>query len=301
MGRGRSLLALVRLPNLFTAPPDIVLGAALATTVGASARPRAVAGAAVASMVLYAAGTTLNDYADAAIDVEERPERPIPSGAISRRAALGLGVSLLLAGPLFAWLLAGRWAGIAAVGVALAVTAYDGGLKHTALGAPTMGLARGANVLLGVAAVTSPTAVGWRVLVVPAITVGYIAGVTQMADRETEVGASTAVLVAGVATAVAGVGGIAAAAGLLTAAPTVPAAGLSLLLLVGFLTWVGTALRRAYADPRPATVGPAVGTCVLGLVVFDAAVAATAGVVWGLVGVAFLVPAVGLARVFDVS
>lgn len=73
------------------------------------------------------------------------------------------------------------------------------------------------------------------------------------------------------------------------------------MLATGFLLWTGTALREAYAEPVPETVGPAVGTCVLGLVMLDAAFAAATGVLWALAAVAFLLPAAGLSRAFDVT
>jgi len=70
---------------------------------------------------------------------------------------------------------------------------------------------------------------------------------------------------------------------------------------VAFLAWVGRPLRAAYADPEPATVGPAVGACVLGLVLLDAAFAAGAGVAWALAAAVFLVPAWRLSTAFDLS
>ncbi|ELY98509.1 UbiA prenyltransferase, partial [Natrialba chahannaoensis JCM 10990] len=76
---------------------------------------------------------------------------------------------------------------------------------------------------------------------------------------------------------------------------------LALGFAVLFCWWVGRPLRAAYADPVPETVGPAVGACVLGLVLLDAAFAAVAGVWWGIAVAVFLVPAVGLSRVFDVT
>jgi len=57
----------------------------------------------------------------------------------------------------------------------------------------------------------------------------------------------------------------------------------------------------AYADPAPDVVGPAVGACVLGLTVLDAAFAAIVGPGWAVAILAFLAPAVGLSKVFDVT
>ena len=45
----------------------------------------------------------LNDFFDAEVDAVERPERPIPSGRISRSTAGCVGWSLLAAGVLAAW------------------------------------------------------------------------------------------------------------------------------------------------------------------------------------------------------
>ena len=52
--------------------------------------------------MLYLAGMALNDLADREEDARERPERPIPSGAVSPRAAALIGGSLLLGGVLAA-------------------------------------------------------------------------------------------------------------------------------------------------------------------------------------------------------
>ena len=39
-----------------------------------------------------------NDYSDYDLDCRERPERPLPSGTVSRRTALGLAVVLMIVG-----------------------------------------------------------------------------------------------------------------------------------------------------------------------------------------------------------
>src|SRR5687767_13142232 len=53
---------------------------------------------------LYAGGVVMNDVFDADLDSVERPERPIPSGLISKAQAAFLGVLLLLSGVVFAFL-----------------------------------------------------------------------------------------------------------------------------------------------------------------------------------------------------
>ena len=71
---------------------NAVAGAALA---GAAADAALVA---LAMVFFYTAGMVLNDVADAEIDRRERPERPIPSGAISPAAAIGVFVALVCGG-----------------------------------------------------------------------------------------------------------------------------------------------------------------------------------------------------------
>ncbi|WP_049968644.1 UbiA family prenyltransferase [Haloferax prahovense] len=299
-----SLARLVRVPNLFTAPPDVILGAVLVSGGRPSVPLSSLAGVALASVLLYAAGTTLNDYVDADEDAQFRPERPIPSGDVSRTRARNLGVALLCAGVVVAAAAGGPTAGVVAVVLGSFIALYDGALKGTPLGFAAMGGCRGANVALGMAVVagapSSLSAPTW-VYVVPVVVALYIAGVTYMAERETGAGDSGAVLVgmAGVGLAVGSVVAAGAAVGVdSTDSATVVVAGG---LLVWFAAWTGRDLLTAYADPRPGTIGPAVGTCVLALVVLNAAVAGLLSPAWGIVAAAFVAPAVGLSSAFDVS
>uniref|UniRef100_A0A7D6CTR4 UbiA family prenyltransferase n=2 Tax=Natrinema zhouii TaxID=1710539 RepID=A0A7D6CTR4_9EURY len=287
------------MPNLFTAPPDVILGAALVSVAGSDFVPATVAGLAIASVCLYAGGTTLNDAFDAPIDARERHERPIPSGRVSRRAAFGLGFALLLVAVGIAFVVAGGPAAVAAGLVAVAIVAYDGLLKGAAAGFLAMGATRGLNVLLGTTAAGSAVLESpLRLLAVPAVITGYVAAVTFMAARETEGGnrGAVAVAAAGAVAAVLAVGWYLVAVG-----PTALEAVVATAFAVAFCWWVSRPLRAAYADPVPSTVGPAVGACVLGLVLLDAAFATAAGVRWGLAAGVFLIPAVGLSHVFDVT
>ena len=290
--------ALVRVPNLFTAPPDVLLGAALVAAAGFTISLLSIAGLAVASILLYAAGTTLNDAFDAPVDARKRPERPIPSGRVSRATAFGFGGVLLLAGIAVAGMATGLAGGIVAAALATAIVLYDGFLKGSAIGFLTMGATRGLNVLLGTTVAGLPTEVPGRVWFVIAVVTGYIAAVTYMAAGETEVGGRTAVAVAGGASMLAALSAVGYLVVTWSGAVRV---GFGIALALAFLWWVGRPLRRAYGEPKPGTIGPAVGACVLGLVLLDAAFAAVAGVAWAIVVVVFLVPAVGLSRVFEVS
>ncbi len=145
---------LLRAGNVFTAISNVVAGFLIVQSQWA---PTAMLAALVAaSACLYEAGMVLNDAFDADLDATERPERPIPSGRITRNAALTVGWLVLGAG-----LLCAAWAswstenvGPLVVGACLALTVvlYDGGLKAMWAGPWAMGWCRTLNVLLGASA-----------------------------------------------------------------------------------------------------------------------------------------------------
>ena len=174
-------LQLVRLPNVFTAAADSLAGWLLVG--GSLAQPGRWLPLALASMSIYAAGIALNDWFDYEIDLHERPGRPLPSGRVSRRFALALGGTLLVAG----MALAAYSGSPASLGVAALLSAcvlgYDAGLKRTGLGPEVMGACRGLNLLLGTSQATAlggPAA--WLVAASMAV---YVTGVTWISRSET--------------------------------------------------------------------------------------------------------------------
>ncbi|MFS8580639.1 MAG: UbiA family prenyltransferase, partial [Novibacillus thermophilus] len=99
MTRIRSYLELIRFPNLFSAMADIVAGAWVAVGLSSSSPfSLELAALLLSSAALYAMGIVMNDYFDFELDCKERPERPLPSGRISRSSALSLGAALGLTG-----------------------------------------------------------------------------------------------------------------------------------------------------------------------------------------------------------
>jgi len=109
-GQVRAWLELARLPNVFTAMADILLGyffthAMFAVSDGWPTLVLLLA----SSAAIYSAGMALNDYFDRDVDALLRPGRPIPSGRVSATAAARLGWSLLAIG-FVAAVMAGFWA-----------------------------------------------------------------------------------------------------------------------------------------------------------------------------------------------
>ena len=98
-------LRLLRLPNLFTAPGDSLAGYFLAMTFkgNVSINVWIIVLLTAISVFTYAFGVVMNDVMDYQEDCRNRPERPLPSGKISRdRATIfcaqlwGLSVVLLV-------------------------------------------------------------------------------------------------------------------------------------------------------------------------------------------------------------
>jgi 4-hydroxybenzoate polyprenyltransferase len=286
MSRLQTYAELVRLPNLPTALADICLGALAAGALPGRWLPFALL--LLASACLYCAGMVWNDFFDVEQDKRERPQRPIPSGRVSRSEAARIGAVLMAAGLLFALMAGvavGRWgpdnsaaaSPLLAACLVAAIFAYDGWLKRTPLGPVAMGLCRFLNVLL---AVSVSGSLLWPKGAHLAFVVGlYIVGVTWFARTEARLsnqwslGGAFAVMLFALALAI--------------PLATYPEKGkcspLFPYLLVGLGVAVGLPVSRAVAVPTPARVQAGVKRALMALVVFDATLAtALAGTV-GLV------------------
>lgn len=151
MDRILAIAQLLRLSNVFTAMADVWMGYIL---VMYRLEPiEILLGLTLCSALLYTAGMVLNDVVDAEVDARERPERPIPSGKISRCWANILGWNLLIAGLLvsFVMSLLGNSAapGIIAWGLCVLIVSYNAWFKNTWLGPFALAACRAGNVMLG--------------------------------------------------------------------------------------------------------------------------------------------------------
>jgi geranylgeranylglycerol-phosphate geranylgeranyltransferase len=82
--------------------------------------------------LITAAGNVINDFFDAKIDEVNRPDRPIPSGKVSRGAARGFAITLFLTGILVSFFTNSLCVGIAIIN-SLLLIAYAAKLKSTPL------------------------------------------------------------------------------------------------------------------------------------------------------------------------
>lgn len=269
----RAWLQLLRLPNLLSVPGDPWAGLALAGLAnGANPAPLAFLFAGLASLCLYGAGLILNDLHDEAADRIHRPERPLPSGRVSRFAAARLGTSLGTLGVVLALPL-GRPAFLTALLLAALVVAYNLQFKGQRLNASVcMGLCRACSLLLGAAA----GGFGFAPLAAAAGLATYIGAVTWMAAGETRT-QSLGRLPLVPAGAFAAAGSLAA----LALVRSVPIA--SWLLGAALLAWTVHQIqrhgRKLVGRPiPPATMQPAVGGYIRHLIPWQAALLALAGV-----------------------
>ena len=315
-----AILRLVRLPNVFTAIADVMMGFLF---VHGSLQPAsAFGGLLLASSALYMAGIVLNDWFDLEADRALRPDRPIPSGEVSSKTAVTLGFGLLLFGVTSALAVAIlfcdegslQWRpALIAVALAVAIMLYDGPLKNTPLAPIVMGACRMLNILLGMsccgdqALVTqNPGALllgydasQWAV----ALGLGtYVAGITWYARDEAQA-ERPATLVWGMVVMVAGLALLASfhrfapfSTGERQLTFRVAAIWPLAVALLGFPT-----LRRCFVaamQRSPTAIQTAVKQSILSLIVFDAAVAMAVceSLWWSVAILALIVPFLTLGR-----
>ncbi len=269
MKRIKPYLQLVRLPNLFTAAADSLAGYLLANgDLGQPSRWMPLCGA---SMAIYAAGITLNDVFDEELDRTERPGRPLPSGAVSRAFAVGLGVVGMALGLALAALVSVTSLLVAGVLVGC-VLLYDAGLRRTVLGPEVMGACRGLNLLLGLS-VASHFGGAWAWVAAGSLAL-FVVGLTWISRFEVEHGRASGVVAGMILQNLALLGLIAVALNAskfpqADARPIVPLEGLLVLAVIALI--VNSAAGAAVTRPEPATIQRAVKTGVLSLVWLDVA------------------------------
>lgn len=283
-------LELVRLPTVFTALADILLGVIL---VDDRLPQEKTAYLLAASAGLYLSGMVFNDIFDRHTDAADRPGRPLPSGRVSLRGAIGLGTVLMGLG-IAAAAVTGSAGQVIGPILAISVLAYDAGLKRTFLGPLAMGACRFLNVLLGASIVGPLESVTTPDTLQVAGGLGvYIVGVTWFGRREAST-SSRVQLVGALLVINTGLGTLVAFAARVAAQNLTSVT----LLLALILVTINRRLIVAVRDPRANHVQSAMRTLLLSLVMIDAAlVLAYSGQTEpALITAALIVPAVVLRK-----
>lgn len=297
----KAFFELLRLPNVFTAVADVMMGFLV---VQGMFEPAASLGLLVAtSCCLYLAGMVFNDLFDARIDAVERPGRPIPSGRISPGVARLTGVVLLCVGLVLPMQVSWQHQLVmpfaVAWSLALCVILYDKWLKHTLLGPVAMGACRTLNVFLGMSLMTgAPSAMHW--LLAGGVGV-FVMGITVFARGEAEVSARRR-LIAGIVIMLSGIAMLAVAPLFIAENQEWRLAGaprswhLFWILIAAQIFWRTS---RAVAVPSPRLVQSAVKTSILSLIVIDAAASvpmSAVGLIQPMIILLLLLPAAFLGR-----
>lgn len=178
-------ITLCRPANVITAMADVLAGISIALFYSAPDKPGHfylnTALLLIATAALYAGGIVFNDIFDAGTDRIERPERVIPSGKISIKAARVFGIVLFaIALASSAWV--HRASFLIACAVALSALLYDyKGKQYSIAGPLNMGVCRGLNLLLGISLVPGLLQQHMYLGIVPLI---YIFAVTTISRDE---------------------------------------------------------------------------------------------------------------------
>ncbi len=291
----KGYLRLARPANLPTAAADVFAGIALA---GVFTGPElsssliiSVGMLVMASVCLYAGGVVLNDVFDYKIDQIERPERPIPSGLISRKSASFYGSLLLVIGVCCACYVR-PICGVVGLVLAVLILLYDGfSKKYDFLGPFNMGLCRSANLLLGITILG--TFDRWEYAIVPLL---YIYAITMVSRGEVHGNNKNHLIWAGLlyTLVIFGVLGmhLVGSAGYLESIP--------FLGLFAFLIY--RPLHNAYKTNTPKNIKKAVIAGVLSLIVLDASMAVGFSFWWyGLLIVLLLPLSMVLSKLFAVT
>lgn len=297
VGRMKTLLAyfqLMRLPAVFTAMSDIILGFLL--THGSFSPAVSFALLLVASASLYLSGMVFNDVFDRKVDAAERPSRPIPSGRISTQKAATLGGLLMLAG-VGAAQTVGMQSLIVASLLVVAILGYDMLLKNTFLAPLMMGICRFLNVMLGASAVAREINLWVKPQLRIAAALGlFIVGLTWFARMEAK-DSHRGHLIGGLLVINSGLGAL---AWMLATYPWPRETNLSMVLAalgVVALT-INRRLVQAILSPVPQNVQIAVKTMLMSYVMLNAILVFvwTANPQYAILTAALLLPTILLSR-----
>lgn len=186
-----AFLQLTRPANVVTAIADIWAGFAIAGgwwfmvsdwQLGPGVFWQKLAWLSLSTIGLYAGGVAFNDVFDAELDALERPERPIPSGRVSKRAAAWMSTILLVLGVLAASQVNSVAAGLA-MAVAILAVLYDYWGKHQYYFGPiNMGMCRAGNLLLGIS--VAPELIHSPISLIGVVPLIYVAAITMISRGE---------------------------------------------------------------------------------------------------------------------
>ncbi|WP_216641575.1 UbiA-like protein EboC [Pedobacter ginsengisoli] len=257
-------IRLMRPANVVTSVADVLAGIAIAGAFSISSwnsLQLPVILLCISTIGLYSGGIIFNDVFDADLDKVERPERPIPSGLISKKAATIFGAVFFFIG-IAAANLFGTTTSVIAVSIMIACLTYNKWAKHhSILGPLNMGFCRGLNLLLGVSIISSQVQQWWFLALVPII---YIASITMISRGEVHGGSKKMLYFAALLYAVV-------IASILFFATTRGGLPITLAFIIPFALMIFIPLLKAIKNPIGPNIGKAVKSGVIALILMNAA------------------------------
>lgn len=290
----------MRLANIVTAVSDILAGVAIACFASGiqwtelSFLP--VLLLVLSTIGLYGGGVVFNDVFDAELDKVERPERPIPSGLISKTSAAFFAAVLLVLAIIAAAFVHEQlfsFSSFLATAIAVAALVYDKwGKHHSFLGPLNMGLCRGLNLLLGMSIFAGTLSAYWSISLVPII---YIAAITMISRGEVHGGKKTTLFAAVIFYCI-----------VIACILATAIVNGTLLYAVGFvvlfIALIFPPLQKALKEPKGPLIGKAVKAGVIALIVMNASWAAAFDAFYFALLILLLLPlSIWLAKLFAVT
>lgn len=293
-------LRLMRPANIITSVADVLAGIAIAgyftnlPLLTESFYP--VVLLCLSTIGLYGGGIVFNDVFDAELDKVERPERAIPSGAVSIKEASILGIILLLWGIGFGYAHSPQ-SGLIAVFIAFFALLYNRISKHHPFFGPlNMGMCRGLNLLLGISIITSALIQWYMLALVP---VAYIFSITMISRGEVHGGNKRNLYIGGLLYLI-----VILAIHFVSSHQGVQPQNMlfTLMFLLPFAFMIFRPLIVAIKDPAGKNIGMAVRAGVISLILMDAAWAAAFGAIYPAIFIACLLPvSISFAKWFAVT
>lgn len=250
----------------------------------------------ISTIGLYGGGVVLNDVFDAKLDSLERPERPIPSGIVSKANATALALSLYIMALIAAAFIHPTIFSLSflfAVIIAVLATVYDKWGKHHSLTGPVnMGLCRGFNLLLGMSINPAAVMQYWWLGIFPVI---YIGAITMISRDEVYGGKRITLYLAAFFYLI-----------ILSAIAWFAVEKNHLLYAAGFILFfagmIGVPLSKAIQNPVAQNIRKSVKAGVLAVILMNASWAAAFGAIgWALLILCLLPLSILFARIFAVT
>ena len=267
-------LALARISNSPTVVSNTLAGAALVGALWPDGKMGLVA---IAMVLFYTAGMYLNDLLDYALDCRERPERPLPSGIVSRPAATILVIALFAAGStLLSYV--GLLPFLSGLVLIALIICYDRWHKTNPLSPLLMALCR---LMVYITAFLAFSGQSLLALLIPGgLLVLYVIGLTYIAKTENKPSMTNVSIVATLFLPTV----------YFTVRQLEQLHWPTLLLVLFFTIWVAYSISFAFRSPKR-QIGRTVGQLIAGISLLDGLVLATAG---SLLGASLALLAFGL-------